>query len=195
MAVNAKTIQIYLPEGEPRGLRIAEITTRIVQAIQLPRTKLDQFFCRAEADQIGVYFLFGQSAERVKPVAYVGQTEDLRGRLKNHNANKDFWSSAVVIVSRTQSFTQAHIRYLEWLSLQRATDAQRFDWKMAITPLGLLCLSLWKRMYLMPLKQRKFYWQYLVFRFLSHLLDFPPLDNAVKYLCVAARLLTVAECW
>ena len=28
----AKTIQIYLPTGEPRGIRIAEITTRIVQA-------------------------------------------------------------------------------------------------------------------------------------------------------------------
>jgi hypothetical protein len=36
----AKTIQIYLPTGEPRGIRIAEITTRIVQAILIPRSEL-----------------------------------------------------------------------------------------------------------------------------------------------------------
>ena len=29
-----KTIQIYCPSGEPRGVRIAEITTRIVQAVE-----------------------------------------------------------------------------------------------------------------------------------------------------------------
>jgi hypothetical protein len=31
MTVDAKTIQIYLPDGQPRGVRIAEITTRISQ--------------------------------------------------------------------------------------------------------------------------------------------------------------------
>ena len=127
MAVDAKTIQIFLPAGEPRGLRIAEITTRIVQAIQIPRTKLDQFFSRLEADQVGLYFLFGQVDESVKPVAYIGQTEDLRTRIKKHNAEKEFWTAAVVIVSRTQSFTQAHIRYLEWLSLKNAEEAGRYD--------------------------------------------------------------------
>jgi hypothetical protein len=38
----AKTIQIYLPTGEPRGIRIAEITTRIVQAVLIPRSDLAQ---------------------------------------------------------------------------------------------------------------------------------------------------------
>jgi hypothetical protein len=33
MSTEAKTIQIFLPDGDPRGIRIAEITTRIVQAI------------------------------------------------------------------------------------------------------------------------------------------------------------------
>jgi len=30
MTNSPKTIQIFLPSGEPRGIRIAEITTRIV---------------------------------------------------------------------------------------------------------------------------------------------------------------------
>ena len=34
-----KTIQIFLPGGDPRGIRVAEITTRIVQAIEVPRSR------------------------------------------------------------------------------------------------------------------------------------------------------------
>jgi hypothetical protein len=126
VAVDAKTIQIYLPDGEPRGLRIAEITTRLVQAIQLPRTKLERFFNRQESQQIGLYFLFGDREDSIKPLVYIGQTEDLVARLKNHHANKEFWRSTVAIVSRTQSFTQAHLRYLEWLSIRSTIDAGRY---------------------------------------------------------------------
>lgn len=33
MTATPKTIQIFLPGGDPRGIRVAEITTRIVQGI------------------------------------------------------------------------------------------------------------------------------------------------------------------
>ncbi len=126
MSVLAKTIQIFLPTGEPRGLRSAEITTRTVQAFAVPRTRLDEFFKRRESEQVGLYLLFGLRDDVARPIVYIGQTEDLRSRLKYHNAKKDFWNTAVVVVSRTQSFTQAHIRYLEWLSIAKATEAGRF---------------------------------------------------------------------
>jgi hypothetical protein len=126
MPVDAKTIQIFLPTGEPRGLRTAEITTRTVQAIAVPRARLDQFFGRRESEQVGLYFLFGQRDDEVKPIVYIGQTEDLKGRMRHHNNNRDFWSTAVVVISRTQSFTQAHIRYLEWHSIAMALEAGRF---------------------------------------------------------------------
>ena len=34
MTPTPKTIQIYLPGGDPRGIRVAEVTTRIVQVTQ-----------------------------------------------------------------------------------------------------------------------------------------------------------------
>lgn len=37
-----QTIQFFLPQGEPRGVRIADITTRIVQAVLVPRNKLPE---------------------------------------------------------------------------------------------------------------------------------------------------------
>jgi hypothetical protein len=33
-----KTIQIFLPGGDPQGIRVAELTTRIVQVIEVPRS-------------------------------------------------------------------------------------------------------------------------------------------------------------
>jgi hypothetical protein len=38
MNATPKTLQIYLPGGDPQGIRVAEITTRIVQVIEVPRT-------------------------------------------------------------------------------------------------------------------------------------------------------------
>jgi len=124
--MNAATIQIFLPHGEPRGIKIAEITTRIVQAVSFPRTRLEDLLKREEIDSIGVYFLFGEG-KGVKPLAYIGQTEDLRGRLKTHNVNKDFWHTGIFVISRTRSFTQAHIRYLEWTAIQKAMEAGRYE--------------------------------------------------------------------
>jgi hypothetical protein len=126
MPIDAKTIQIFLPDGEPRGIRIAEITTRIVQAVQVPRTRLDRIMNRKELGHIGVYFLFGESGERAKPVAYIGQTEDLKARFKKHHAEREFWTTAVFLISKTDSFTLAHIRYLEWYAIQQANEAGRY---------------------------------------------------------------------
>jgi hypothetical protein len=124
-----KTLQVFLPEGTPAGIQIAELTTRIVQAISVPRTHLKQFFARPEAQHVGTYFLFGGDDDSSKPLAYIGQTENLKQRLKNHDANKEFWTRAVVLVSRTHSFTQAHIKWLEWNAIAQAIEAKRFNLK------------------------------------------------------------------
>ena len=43
MTATPKTIQIFLPGGDPRGIRVAEITTRIVQVIEGPRSLRPDF--------------------------------------------------------------------------------------------------------------------------------------------------------
>ena len=54
-----KTIQIFLPSGDPRGIRIAEITTRIVQVIEVPRSLLQEFIKMPESGQVALYVLIG----------------------------------------------------------------------------------------------------------------------------------------
>lgn len=121
-----KTIQIFLPGGDPRGIRIAEITTRIVQVIEVPRSLLQEFLKMDEANLVAVYFLFGDSEEDGEPKVYIGQTGDLKKRLAKHNQEKDFWQRALVLVSKTASLTQTHALYLEWHCIQATRQAGRY---------------------------------------------------------------------
>ncbi len=122
----AQTIQIFLPTGEPRGIRVAELTTRIVQIIEVPRSELQTFLRMPESNQVALYFLFGDTEEDLDPKVYIGQTGDLRSRLAAHNKEKDFWGRALVLISKTNSLTQTHALFLEWYCLQATRKAARY---------------------------------------------------------------------
>lgn len=125
MTPRGKTIQIYLPGGDPRGIRVAEITTRIVQVIEVPRSLLEDFLEMPESGQVSVYFLVGESDDEAGPRVYTGQSGDLRLRLSSHNKTKDFWERVFVLISRTNSLTQTHVLFLEWFALQAAATVGR----------------------------------------------------------------------
>jgi hypothetical protein len=116
----------FLPSGEPHGIRIAEITTRIVQVIEVPRSLLSSFLSMQQSSQVGFYFLIGEDTEDGDRLVYVGQSGDLRARLSAHNQKKDFWERALVLVSKTNSLTQTHALLLEWHALQQIRNAGRY---------------------------------------------------------------------
>ncbi|NUN61510.1 MAG: GIY-YIG nuclease family protein [Burkholderiaceae bacterium] len=122
-----QTIQIFLPTGDPRGMRVAEITTRIVRVIEVPRSQLADFLKMPEALQVGVYFLMGDLSEAGLPRAYIGQSGNVGNRLAQHNQNKDFWNRALVVISLTNSMTQTHAMFLEWFAIAEGTKAGRYS--------------------------------------------------------------------
>lgn len=126
MSTRPQTIQIYLPGGDPRGIRVAELTTRIVQVLEVPRSLLNEFLKMPESKQVAAYFLVGQESDAEDPRVYIGQTSDMPMRFPRHNAEKDFWQRALVLISRTQSLTQTHALFLEWWCLQEAKKAGRY---------------------------------------------------------------------
>lgn len=126
MNLRPQTIQIYLPGGDPRGIRVAELTTRIVQVLEVPRILLGEFLKMPESKQVAVYFLVSQGDEAEDAKVYIGQTSDMPMRFPRHNAEKDFWERALVLVSKTQSLTQTHALFLEWHCLQEAKRAGRY---------------------------------------------------------------------
>lgn len=113
MTARPQTIQIYLPGGDPRGIRLAEITTRIVQVLEVPRSLLGEFLKMHEAKQVAVYFLVQPGTDTDEPKVYIGQSSDMIMRFGAHNKEKEFWRRALVLISRTHSLTQTHALYLE----------------------------------------------------------------------------------
>lgn len=122
-----QTIQIFLPAGDPRGIRVAEITTRIVRVIEVPRSQLADFLKTPEAQQVGLYLLIGELLEAGLPRVYIGQSGNVGTRLVQHNQSKDFWNRAFVVISLTNSMTQTHALFLEWFAIQQATQAGRYS--------------------------------------------------------------------
>lgn len=128
MTPSAKTIQIFLPTGNPRGIRCAEMTTRTVRLIEIPRVHFKEFLEMPDAMQVGLYFLVGsQDDEQSNKQVYIGQTGELRKRLETHNNEKDFWERAFVMLSTNNSITQTHTLYLEHKSIEITKSVGRYE--------------------------------------------------------------------
>ncbi len=132
--MRGKTIQVFLTDGTPRGIKFAEITSNIEQAIFIPRNKINEASSRKEVSRPGVYFLFGESDDSSKPVVYIGQSRNCLDRIKTHDQKKDFWNYAILIVSKTESFTQTHIEYLEQLAIEKAIESNRYNLNNGVSP-------------------------------------------------------------
>ena len=122
-----QTIQIFLPEGNPIGIKVAELTNRVITAVLIPRNKLQDAEKREEIQKHGIYFLFGETEGKAKPTVYIGETDNCLERVKTHNRSKDFWNYAVIITSKTNSFTKSHIKFLEYLSIKHTIDTNRYE--------------------------------------------------------------------
>jgi hypothetical protein len=123
--MTSATIKLFLPRGDAKSLRTAEISNWTGKAIAAPRTELDDLLARDELDKAGVYILFGADPHSGVPHAYIGEAEIIRERLKQHKA-KEFWVSAIVFVSKDENLTKAHVRYLESRLFTEATQVGRF---------------------------------------------------------------------
>ncbi len=130
--MTSATIKLFLPHGDAKRLRVGEVSNWTGKALAAPRTELDDLLLREEAESAGIYFLFGSDPESGDALAYIGEAEVIRDRLKQHKA-KDFWNAVVVFVSKDENLTKAHIRYLENRLLQEAKRAGRYRLENANT--------------------------------------------------------------
>ena len=117
-----------MAEGLPEGLRLVTKLGSNGQVIACPRGRYPKVKKRRdEFSRSGVYLLVGQDGEQV-PRVYVGETEQMRSRLDNHYANKDFWQEVIAFTTTDTQLNRAQVKYLE-ARLQelagRAEEAKR----------------------------------------------------------------------
>lgn len=115
-ARRGRTLKLYLVDGTPSGVITAELGVSSVRAAVASRTALPELIRREEATRTGVYLLVGPDPDLPgRQLVYVGEGDQVRTRLAYHDADeaKEFFTRAVLIVSKDENLTKAHGRYLE----------------------------------------------------------------------------------
>lgn len=101
------SIKIFVPSGDPEGVRIVSRDDWPGKAVVFPRELLGEVKGRREYQQPGVYLLSGGKK------LYIGEGDPLGERLGSHARNKNFWSKAVFFTAEGGRLNKAHVQHLE----------------------------------------------------------------------------------
>ena len=120
-----KTVTTYLIDGDPKGTQYAFISNKICQMFVVPRSNLSYLNTQEKLQKPAFYILLGED-EATKPQAYIGETENFRERVKDHDSKKSFWQKALIFVSKDADMTKADVQYLEHKAIAEAKKANTF---------------------------------------------------------------------
>lgn len=120
-----KTITTYLIDGDPKGTQYAFISNKICQMFVVPRSNLSYLNAQEKLQKPAFYILLGED-ESTKPQAYIGETENFKERVKDHDSKKAFWNKALIFVSKDADMTKVDVQYLEHIAIQTAKKANTF---------------------------------------------------------------------
>jgi hypothetical protein len=127
-----RAINIFLNDGDPEGLRSAQISLSTILAIGFRKLQLKAARTAfPELDRPGVYILLGvDEAQPDQALAYIGESESVAKRLQHHasSAAKGFWRETIALVSKDENLTKSHARYVEARLLAEA--AANPAWKV-----------------------------------------------------------------
>ena len=84
--MTSATIKLFLPRGDAKSLRTAEISNWTGKAVAAPRTELDELLAREELEKSGVYILIGNDPLTNAARAYIWRG---RGHSRSTQATQD----------------------------------------------------------------------------------------------------------
>ncbi len=120
------TIRIFVPDGDPEGVRIIDRMNWTGLGLVFPRAKWPDVRQRPEMQRTGVYILVGYRGEEDDlPTLYIGQADGVGNRLDSHAAKKEFWDWGIIFVSSSTGLNRAHVTWLEYALLRQAAAANR----------------------------------------------------------------------
>ncbi|GAB4180098.1 MAG: hypothetical protein OHK0024_18660 [Thalassobaculales bacterium] len=120
------TIRIFVPDGDPEGVRLIDRMNWTGLGLVFPRAKWLEVRQRPEMQRTGIYILVGYSNQDDDlPTLYIGQADGVRARIDSHYTVKDFWDWGAVFVSNSGGLNRAHVTWLEYALVKRANEAKR----------------------------------------------------------------------
>lgn len=133
----AYSVRLFMPQGEPDGLRVIDQPNWSGIGIAFPRAAYREVSERQEFARTGVYILVGPGPENsVLPTLYIGQSDRVQSRLDSHHREKDFWEWAVFFVSKDNALNVAAAQHMESRLIELAVAAKRCHLDNGNTPVG-----------------------------------------------------------
>jgi hypothetical protein len=132
-----RSIRLFLADGTPHGLIVADIGNWSGKVLCCPRSRIAELLRRPEAGRTGIYVQIGPDPDHAgKLLAYIGEADDIAARMRHHlrSDSKDFFDRVAFVVSSDEMLTKAHARYLE----SRLIEADRVDMEMFIDQLRII---------------------------------------------------------
>ena len=124
------SIQIYVQNGDPNGLKIFTNNNHTGVVSEFPRSQWNDMKTINRFRQSGVYILIGSYVDDEDddlPVVYIGQGSNVQDRIDSHaqDPKKEWWDKCVVITSSNNFLNTAHIEWLETNLHQKALNVEQ----------------------------------------------------------------------
>lgn len=121
-----RTIQLFLVDGKPTGLRKATIHGWTGLLFVSGASAFGDLTAREEVDRTGVYILSGPDPDKPGGTrAYVGSGNSVAERIKQSALKRDFWETAITVTTSDDDLSKGHAEYLEARLIQVTAQAGR----------------------------------------------------------------------
>jgi hypothetical protein len=127
-----KSISLFLIDGTSDGIVACELFNWTGKGYKIPRSRLKELSNRKDLKRAGVYFLVGHD-DMDSEATYLGEAEEVYKRVLQHQ-DKDFWTEALVFISKDENLNKAHVKYLEYTLHKSALEAGRYQIINSNTP-------------------------------------------------------------
>ncbi|WP_235442121.1 GIY-YIG nuclease family protein [Rhabdonatronobacter sediminivivens] len=130
-----RTIQLFLVDGKPSGLRKATIHGWTGLLFVSGAAAFGALTARAEVDRAGVYVLAGPDpAQATGTRVYIGSGNSVSDRIRKSAVEREFWEHAVAVTTSDDDLSKGHAEYLEARLIEMTASAGRVALDNAIHP-------------------------------------------------------------
>ncbi|WP_273691224.1 GIY-YIG nuclease family protein [Ketogulonicigenium vulgare] len=130
-----RTIQLFLVDGKPTGLRKATIHGWTGAVFVSGASTFSALTARDEVDRTGVYVLAGPDPTQTGMTrVYIGSGNSVTTRIKQSALKRDFWENAITVTTSDDDLSKGHAEYLEARLIELTAQAGRVTLENATQP-------------------------------------------------------------
>lgn len=120
-------ITLILHDGNPLGIRTAQIGNSLIRAALVPRAILRDAGNIPFLTNRGIYFLCSAQKDDGAYDVYIGKSNNVFSRVTQHlrDENKGYWNYAVCFTSNDNSLSSTHADLLEGMFYARLNEVDR----------------------------------------------------------------------